>query len=65
MAEGPLDGMKRGGDEIYRFFRACADWPEMIEPDQAISVEVRQVHPLRHERVRSMRRHVHVLIPGP
>ena len=35
-----MDGRKRGGDEIYRFFRACADWPEMIEHGQAIAVEV-------------------------
>ena len=41
-----MDGRKRGGDEIYRFFRACADWPEMIEHGQAISVEVGQLHPL-------------------
>ena len=40
VAEGPVDGRKRGGDEIYRFFRACADWPELIEHGQAISVEV-------------------------
>ncbi|CAK0784504.1 hypothetical protein CVIRNUC_007708 [Coccomyxa viridis] len=41
VAEGPVDGRKRGGDEIYRFFRACADWPEIIEHGQAISVEAR------------------------
>ena len=41
VAEGPLNGSARGGDEVYRFFRACADWPSMVGRDQAISVQVR------------------------
>ena len=40
VAEGPLDGRRSGGDEIYRFFRACADWPTILGPGQAMSVEV-------------------------
>ena len=40
VAEGPLDERQRGGDEVYRFFRACADWPRIIGLKQTISVEV-------------------------
>ena len=57
-----MDGTKRGGDEIYRFFRACADWPELIQHGQAISVEVWQIHPLWRKHVTCNCWHVRVLM---
>ena len=41
LAAGPLDTRQRGGDALYEFFRAAADWPHLLQPGQTFSVEVR------------------------
>ena len=40
LAAQPLDTRRRGGDALYDFIRAAADWPHLLRPGQTFSVEV-------------------------
>ena len=40
VAEGDLSSSQRGGDALYSFVRAAADWPGLLAPGQSFGVEV-------------------------
>ena len=40
VAEGDLSGEQRGGNALYSFFRAAADWPRLLKEGQTFAVEV-------------------------
>ena len=42
VAEGDLSGQQRGGDALYSFFRAAADWPGLLAEGQTFAVEVQR-----------------------
>ena len=41
LAEGPINPDRRGGDELYSFFRRAVDWDARLPEGQTFKVEAR------------------------